>query len=299
MNVFTTPVVVVDTVFLRVYAKGAVSLYYYKDENLKNHFYVDKNGSEPEELIRRRSLTEQGQLATVEKYKGQLAFLLSDCPKSAKAAERTPFQLSKLQKLVLDYNACGSGVADPSGNYAKQIEKVKWVLGVVGGFTSTKVKFSGFPPSINDLRFEPARSLVVGPSLEIVLPRRRRQYSFYNELIYKPYQTIAPNPRLSLPSRFSLDVAYVKIMTTFRWRYASGRVRPFANVGIGNSFAIRAKTNVIQETRSYEQSLVGGAGVTFRRLGAELRYEAGNGTSPYSTLKSPTRSVYLLVGYQF
>lgn len=287
------PLIVRDTLFLQASVVGKVSLYYYVDEGLKEHFYVQKEGIALDELIFKRMLNEQNQVVSSERYKGQLSFYLSDCPDAKKALEKVSFKLSQLQKLIADYNACIGSTAT-SGQYAKKLEKLAFRFGLLAGYSSTVIRFRG--NNLENIRFNPSQSPLLGVKLNIQLPRNRRQWSIYNELLYRPYR-VSDHNQLAKEKYF--DLSYLKLVTMARWQYPIGLVRPFVNIGIANSFALASESNCLKDLRTYEQSLNGGIGATIKKISVEARLERGNGVSAYSNLSSPTLTCYMLLGYQF
>lgn len=289
------PLVVKDTVFLQASATGKVSLYYYVDESMKEHFYVQKEGSALDELILKRMLNEQNQLIVLERYKGQLSFYLSDCSEAQKAATRVTLQQSKLQKLITDYNVCVGGKgAGTSGNYSRKLEKLAIKPGLIVGYARTALSFRG--SYLENIDFSSSKNPVLGASLNIGLLRSLRQWSLHNELLYRPYKLSGIE---KIVEEIVFDLSYLKLVTMIRWKYPFGLVRPFVNLGMANSFALVAKSNALEDLRTYEFSLNGGLGAAIKKMSVEVRFERGNGISPFINLQSPTQTIYFILGYQF
>ena len=55
----------------------------------------------------------------------------------------------------------------------------------------------------------------------------------------------------------------------------------------------------INETRSFETGLLLGIGGGYQKFSLEVRYEIGNGMSPYLDLSSKVKRIYALLAYRF
>jgi len=323
MTVGAAPVIVADTVFLRILAKGRANLLYLKDEMGKEHFYIRKGAAQPQELILSRSLVEvngKTVLRKTEVYKGLLAVYLADCPESKQKAEQTAFGMTSLKRLVSGYNNC---FADSAVGYTAVTEKIITKIGVVGGLTINQLKFSGYETGREILMESDFRNTnyTIGLAMQTVLPRLHKRWSLYNELAWKPYQVEGEYVPFASGDNFTrqkvrFELGYIGLNTMVRYELSTRKVRPFINAGVANNISLinnnslqyheryytlerKGERKALMTVRKYEQAFLIGAGVSMDRFAAEVRYERGNGMSAYTSLKSSKRVVSFLLGYNF
>ena len=116
---------------------------------------------------------------------------------------------------------------------------------------------------------------------------------------------------------FFFDLVYLKFNTLIRLQSPNyNNFRPFINIGLSNSFAIKSTNNrkidnfiystrtlvqgdAIERYRKWQQSLVFGTGLNYKRISLEYRFDLGNGMSDYADLKSILISHFILFGYKF
>jgi hypothetical protein len=110
-----------DSVFLQLLVKGTMLLYYLKDGDDQNHFFIQKEGEEMEELINYRYLLKKKEGAKTHDdimepkyYLDQLARIMSDCELINKDFEsgkhkRLPWKREDMQDLVYRYNGLTGG----------------------------------------------------------------------------------------------------------------------------------------------------------------------------------------------
>jgi hypothetical protein len=314
------------TLFLSVIVKAKTSLYFFKDVDDREHYYVQKQGSPMLELLLKKSYkgsyensaTSNNYVVTVELFKGQLIVLFADCIQVKNDINISEYNTRSLKKLILKYNEC----IGESPAYIVKPEKMKVRIGIVAGPFWGTLKFSGAATvDVNGAEFNPYFSGTAGVALHLILPRQRAQWDIINELVYEPYRTsgtkfMQQNSLLYYNYSFTFDLAYVKLNTMLRYLYPKWNVRPFGNIGMTNAIAIKTtntktverhyynvvttKTgNAIDEFRTYELGFFGGAGVQWKHLGAEVRYEWSNGMSGYAELISNVSTLYLLLSYTF
>ena len=101
-----------------------------------------------------------------------------------------------------------------------------------------------------------------------------------------------------------------------RYKYPIGGVFVFLNGGISTGFTINETNykkvestffdiqtveegNAIDGTRKLEIGYILGIGIKYKRFSFETRYDAKNGMSEYTDLKSTTKRYYFLLGYRF
>lgn len=325
---FGKPRSVKDTLlFLSVIVKGKTSLFFIKDRNDREHFYIEKENQPTEELILKKNMKTSDEgftnsskiyLVTTEIFKGQLILFFSDCLALKEEINGSEYKTASLRSLVVHYNEC-----HPGGivQFVKKPEKIRVKFGLLAGMRLSQLKFSGSYPDLPSINFPSCYSFTGGVSLYLIMPRERAQYILLNELVYESYSTQGGITQFGFPSvtinnAYSFNIASIKLNTLFRYQYPNWKIHPFANIGMSNGYSIKTtntKTSdihylfdststtspALDSFRKYEVGILVGAGASFLGLGAEFRVEWTNGMSTVYALNSTVRSYYLLVSYTF
>ena len=316
--------------FLLALVKGKASLYYFKDRNNREHYYITKDNSNPEELVIKKSYrstsevhTESyGSVVTVEIFKGQLSLLLNDCSDLKKLINGTDYSYNSLRSLVIRYNQCQS----PGTEYVKKEEKIKTKFGLLAGPTLTKVTFKNGYDDLTGVKMKDCYSFLAGIEFDLVFPRERAQWSLINELIYKPYSNSGSSTKTASAGwdgmrydyTFSFKMEYLKLYTLLRYVYPKWKVKPYADFGMSNGYAIKANNSktivetfytiyskktttepAIDTPRLYEFGYVLGIGVAWWKMSGEFRYEWAQGTSPYIELSGAEKTITFVVSFMF
>jgi hypothetical protein len=95
------------TIALKLLVKGKISLYYFKDVNSKDHFFVEKLNEPLEELIKHDYMGEyKGNSVVVkeDKFNNQLAELCQDCSLFNGVNFNYQYTQSSLKPAILEYN---------------------------------------------------------------------------------------------------------------------------------------------------------------------------------------------------
>jgi hypothetical protein len=322
MNIGDAPVIVTDTVFLRVLVRDKLSLLFMEDENSKKHFYLQIENTRPEELIvQKRLMLVNGKrvVSSTDAYKELLNNHFQDCPEAARRISTTQLQTAMLTKLFTKYNTCFANAAEPQ--YVAKSEKVIYKTGAVAGLSPTGLEVDKEDATYSLSNSGLANSYTIGLSLNAILPRANGRWSVYNELAWKYYSMTGENesrPGLGQyrHKKFDVKMGYIGLNTMLRYQFPLATLQPFITIGIANNFNVvdnsivetynssfsSEKTTTgafMAPTRKYEQALLAGVGVAFNKFNVSGRYEYGNGMSAISSI-STIRSTYnILLGYSF
>ena len=108
---------------------------------------------------------------------------------------------------------------------------------------------------------------------------------------------------------------YFKMNNLIRYRKSQGSFAWFVNGGISNGISL-IKDNykewdihfysanetftgfAVDYVKKHELGVLAGAGLMYKNIGLELRYERGNGVSRHFELKSGTNRCYLLLSFK-
>lgn len=294
-----------DTVFLLSIVKGVYNLYVFTDKHDQSHYVYDMAGQPARELRLIKSMASDNASAIVTSnlYQQELAFLFNDCPAVAQKARRVRYTENELRNLFVAYNQC----KDPSEKIvakAKEKSGIRW--GLMLGVGNNSYHFSG-EHFLASGAYKSSTSPLPGLFLNVPLSRNRQQYWFGLEAFYKKVDASGTfetwNIIRSYQEQVNLKFSYAQLNLVFRYVYPAGTLRPFANFGGGYAFMLSEGSNerypidrkqdakvAIDGPRKYEVSIMGGAGLQYKRLQLEARYTTSNGFSPYVSLGTGIRS---------
>lgn len=310
----------VDTTFLQTLVRGGKSLYFYKNPEGRDNFYI-KQETGLELLVYKRYLKQQdGKLVSVENrnYLGQLALYLNDCETINSKLENTSYELTSLIKLFQYYYNCS-----PSDiSFHRKTDRIRSESGLLTGVSLTSLQLlSDEFPYLVYADYNPSVNLSAGFFLDLILPRDQGKWSIYNELLLTTYKVSGSYEEFVTENDYTITTteigySYLNINNLVRFKYPVGQCYLFLNGGISNGFAVSESNYkkeeskfyttskvdeglAINDTRKFEQGYVFGTGFRYDRFSFEIRYEMRNGMSKYVTLNSSTKRYYLQLSYRF
>ncbi|MEZ4917879.1 MAG: outer membrane beta-barrel protein [Saprospiraceae bacterium] len=309
-----------DTIFLQALVQGTKSLLYYNTPYGNNNFYIKQNGSF-DLLIYKKYIKKEGGkrlIAENNRYIGQLLYYLQDCAALRSKIQNAPYDPKKLVELFNQYYWC----VGQKYSYRKEKEKKSLEWGLTLGGTITSLTFSGDGfPSLSGTDFSKSVNFTKGVFLNLPIARTQNKVSLQNELVFTKFEvsgiyTDFRNPDYYFIDTMHLGYSHMKLNTLFRYTVPAGKMHVFFQAGISNGLGVtisnykktfskfysteRTETSrAIMLTRLYEQGLVFGAGLKYKKLALEVRNERGNGMSAYTGLKSKTNRLSCLLSYWF
>ncbi|MCK4664318.1 MAG: hypothetical protein KAT68_15725 [Bacteroidales bacterium] len=310
-----------DTIFLQTMIQGVKSLYYYKNSNGKENFYIKQN-MEYDLLVYKKYLKKQkGKNVITEnkKYTGQLMLYLHDCPSIQSKLRNTEYNQKSMENLFLFYYDYTQSKIE----FQKKTEKISTEIGVLTGVSLTSLEFRSkyYYTYLVNADYSQSVNFSTGLFFNVILLRNQGKWSICNELIFTSYKVEGRYNYFENENNYSIintefEYSYLKMNNMGRFKYPIGSLFVYLNAGISNGFAI-SETNyekieskvysiekigegkVMDDTRKYEQGYILGLGTKFKKYSFEIRYEKGNGMSEYTCLNSLTVRYYFLFGYRF
>jgi len=310
----------VDTAFLQTLFDGDKSLYYYKNLEGRENFYISKENGFELLLYKRYFIQQEGRRAVTENrtYLGQLSSYLKDCESIDTKIRNTTYSKKSLTELFQHYYKCSS----TNITFQRAVERIRTEVGLVAGISYTSLKFrSDDFDYLVGADYDPSLNFTAGISLDFTLPRNHGKWSIYNEVLFTTYEAKGSYLRYVSENNYSVTTteigySYLKVNNMIRFKYPVRHFSLFLNGGISSGFSLR-ETNfrsvytkfhttertvddvALSDTRKYEQGFIVGAGSKYRRYSFEIRYERGNGMSEYTALVSSTKRYSFLLGYRF
>jgi hypothetical protein len=259
-----------DTVFLTILVDGNLSLYYLKDSDVKEHFFIRKNDGEFTELIYRRYLVLNADPGNKDKtsivennlYKGMLIYFTTEFPGLVDRINSARYNSSDLTKIVDDYNKKSGCVSD----YC-HINKFrnKWIksLHVITGMTYSYYNYSKeISNEEGTLVYSDPNPhfywIAAGLGLNLMPPRKLQRFSIYNEILYHAdrytydYQ-IEERPHLDHFYHEDFNAHYLKLSILPRYQPKFNKIRPYINAGISLSIPVSGYYEGYKETHFWDQ----------------------------------------------
>ena len=301
--------------FAQLLVSGKKSLYTYTDTVFnKKHFLIEYPENKLTDLVYKRYYLDNGKTIVMynTEYIKQLGKFYSDCPSLIKEINDAQFTAPSLMQLAKAYNQCNQ--SDTGNRYEFKPEKTKAFFGVDLGADKTTLHAAG---AFHDgMKFNSSYNFNAGLFLNIVLPFTRNQWSIYNELMFAQYkmQSSTYQPFSFETAHADVQMSYVKLVTGISYQYPYHQVKPFINAGMVNGIAVSATateylhdagttdpntTQPLTGVKRYEQSYFVGAGITYKKYGAELRYEHGDGFAGSGCVSTSTSYILFLLKYSF
>lgn len=309
------PVFVRDTVFLQSLFRGQKNLLYLKDQDGKEHFYIDDDGFKPlvykrfirvfesmEGLIRK--FTEENK-----DYQKQLFFYLTGCPAIQRKIEASSYQASSLTRLFSDYHAC---IAKPV-KYRNSRKYLELQTGVLAGTTLSSLHFSG-DPNVFDYLIEPgytaSTTIAFGFFADLKLLRLER-VKLVNEFLLSSFDIRGDGvtrKRDMVTSRFSYQ--FLKIHNLVQFNILSNGAL-HVQAGVSSAAVLKQDYSIhivnftgspsdrAFKSRKVEFGAIGGLGTDFKSITAEVRYEMSTGLSAFPGVTATAKRGSIILKYRF
>ena len=261
----TAPGAAPQPYFLEVLADGPAALYFLRDGQQHEFYYVASPQLPLAELkhavVR---VVRDGRTYTEEQnpYRATLSSALAGCAPAQTLLPNLPFQESALRRVVALYNACQGQVA-PAVRPGQAAARV--TLGLVAGAALQQLYYSGIPYGPQSTTSVAHTGYAVGPTATFHLNRQSRKLSASVGLLYEPnkYDLLAHSDyvgqRGAELTRTHFDLAYLRLPLLFRYTYPRGRFAPLAEAGFTVAYAVK-------RDNTYNEVYAGGQAAPPREL---------------------------------
>lgn len=310
----------IDTVFLLTLVEGPKSLYYLKNTQSIENYYI-KTGDGFELLIYKAYFKDiDFNTVKVEnkKFTGQLLLYFNDRPDANELVKNVAYKSKSLLAVFKKYYAAKKDVQP----YFYIAEKSATYFGLVAGSTLTQIEFSSVDfPSLEKMDFPTNTNFTFGAYIDLALPRNLARWSIKTDLLFTSYSykgeyLVKVNDDSYTKTSAYFNFSYMKISPMLRYKHKLNNIYLFANVGLSAGLAQTASayrtietkfydyhdvktSNYFDPPRKFEQGALMGAGVVYNNLSIETRFELGNGFSNQMGTSSNTTTFFFFLGYQF
>ena len=295
------------------------------------YLYIQKNDAAPQLLIYRKvSLLRDGVPFEAEDntFISQLADLFEGCTKALNKTANTNYSTGRIIDIFNLYNQeCGGRSAQYSNEH-----RMSGKMGIllIGGISLNRPVFTGSngftgSPLISSNPMKANPSFSGGLRMHYLLPRVHQHMAFLLDLLYNSYTaTVTENKSFTsndLYTKKTLTIHPALIKTALMAKYyltkGKGPVRPFLQAGFAGGLTISHKESVVQDDYYSGQSHIttanpydgivykktqlgftGGAGIEYKRLSADYRYERVTGTASTLSMGSQVTTHSLLLGFR-
>lgn len=253
------------TVFLQLIVSGKMSLWEYRQQSGTNYYFVSVEQGKSDQLrLETWVSTTQGmtRFEQREVYKNQLTYLMSDCQTVQRSIARTEYNENSLRKLIFSYNNCGKDTAasrEPGGRGSS----VQFFP--IAGYMTSRVKFGGSDDMEVSQQWPASGSLVAGAGALILLPRNRQQFSFVTDLVWQRFHSESTTTGINYFTTETghIDYSMLQLDILFRYRYPSGKIRPFLEGGMANAAVLSMNcyetSKDLTDGTSTNEALLGGS----------------------------------------
>lgn len=240
------------TAFLEVVVKGRVTLYRIGDD-----FLVQKEGGEFRQLINEKRVeTKEITVNESRRYVRQsnehiivLNQLLFDCVETREAVASAKLNRRALTKLITRYNEC-MGASDATLAGSKPGFRARTALVAGYGISGLDFNYRAEQEHLSGT-FEPAKSPIMGVSIEFLAPRISERFSFYLAAVYLSprYKGFTEIRRAGVTDNHfvTIELPQVKIPVGIRYTFPTRSVTPYVNGGLSMSLHMNESSEWTKE----------------------------------------------------
>lgn len=297
-----------QNLFMRCIRKGSISFYKINIADV-DLYYISKNNETPTELVYRKFLNDNNHISLRSTYIYQLGEYLTKCKDiNQQQLNSVNYTQSDLLKLI---DKC----TELNQTFVEKSFKIPHSVGVLTGISYSKTKYYG--DATEFASFNNKLSPYVGIFADIMIDRRVKRFSLYNELAYKTINSSDDKSKyqtslFTTQQTYHVNLGYLKLYNLLRYYFPFNNHHSFINGGLSTALLLNSKQTkteyntlrneatkelIYPEQRKYEQGLAIGAGISFKKLKIEGRMEISNGNSPYLTRKNSFSSFFAIISY--
>ena len=253
LSVKPTPTTPAQPYFLEILADGSASLYFLRDAQQHDSYYVASSRLSLTQLEHSTvQVMREGRTYNEEQtpYRNTLVVALASCPQVQVMLPRLPFQESALLKVVNLFNACQGSQVAPLSKVAASESQVVW--GVMAGVAQHSMSYTGYPYDVATI-VSRHTGYAVGPTLRVSSSRLSQKLSLVAALLYEPekYEIVADNRYAGgvtgTSSRLRFDLAYLRLPVMMRYSLPQGKVKPLVEAGFTLAYGLK-KDNTIEQS---------------------------------------------------
>lgn len=302
-----TPILKEETLFLKVLIEGESSLYFTMKDNNNRFFYKMKEG-EIEQLIYKRFVTFNREIAENNGYKQQLATDFVCSTMQIESFNKLEYKQAKLINLFEKYNVCVNSEAIV---YENKDFKYGFNLSVRPGVTFGSVYISA--PGNEKLNFESKTGFRIGLEAEYILPFNSGKWSLFMEPSYKSFKSETEKainqgfPTMQNTTLITVDYKSIELPIGGRYyMFLNKESAFFINAAVIIDLSTLDSSISSSNENSYnldfhtDATFAYGVGFKFKNTySIEARYQSPRNLIDYVNVTAPYKSFSLIAGYNF
>jgi hypothetical protein len=274
-----------ETLFLKVLVEGKATLYQYEDNNLTKYFYSTGSHTTAEQLLYREYSVAQV-IYENSAFRQQLYNLMKDKTQDANEFKNVKYRASDLISLFLDYNK-GSGQETVNLAEKQDQGKVNFKITPGAGLAFLSVTHAaGGAGNATEYKADAAPVYRIGVEVEYVMPFNRNKWSIFADPNVQFYSHSGTDKvtyfSYTVTNTFETEYNFIELPVGFRhYMFLNNKSKIFIDATFSLALNLGSpyiKYNTADPLPISKSSNIGlGAGFSYQRYSAELRYGFGRG----------------------
>ena len=295
--------------FLKLLVEGKVSLYSLEDGNITRYFY-GKDDSEITQLIYKKYLTPNNNIAINDGYRQQLWNDLSCSAFSVRKVERLEYKKRELINYFKDYNEC---LEQEYVVYDETHQRDLFNLSFRPGINYSSLSIENLALNSRDTEFDNEIGLRFGVEAEFLMPFNKNKWAIIIEPTYQYYRSEKSQEKDNVNGGTlisKVDYRSIELPIGVRhYLYLNDSSKLFLNLSyvidlnLGSELDFYRMDNTLHSNLDVKSrgNIAMGIGYKFKdTYGVELRYHTSREIlGNYSHWNSEYRTVSFILGYSF
>jgi hypothetical protein len=293
--------------FLKILVEGKASLYSLQDGNTIRYFY-NKDNSEVTQLIFKKYLTPEKDIATNDGYKQQLWNDLKCSAFTRKKVAEVGYKKREMISFFEDYNECHE---QDYITYEEKLNRYLFNLSIRPGMNYSSFSIQNSSSSYKDTDFDKKLGFRLGLEAEFIMPFNKNKWAIIIEPTYQYFKSEQSKETRSVSGGIlisRIDYKSVELPIGVRhYFYLNDKSKLFLNLSYVTDFASNSTLEFYRQDNSLHSSLdvktrgniAAGVGFKFKdTFGIELRYNTRREIlGDYAYWSSDYKTVSMILGY--
>lgn len=289
-----------ETLFLKVLVEGKANLYQYEDHNLVRYFISTGTHDTAEQLVFKEYIAKHNEISTNSYFRQQLFTTLQSDKLSAKDFENLDYKKDPLMFIFLKYNENNGTLVT---HFEKQQNQGSVNFKVIAGVNYASLDFrdsnSGYQIEAN---FDSKAALRIGLEVEYIMPFNQNKWSLFVNPNYQSFSATTTG-KFNYKTTASVDYKFLEIPFGLRHHmYLNKKNKIFIGAGYALTLPFNSSLSYgpgAPYEISRSSGLFAGAGFSYDRYSAEVRYNFLHGIMEYVNFEAKYHSIALNLGFRF
>ncbi len=238
-------------VFLEYLVNGVANLYYYRDENTNEHYYIEKDNNIKELKVEKREVRVDGktQVKTINSYVGVLKAMLNVWDMGDEI-DKAKLEHESLINIAKDYHhyACTDG--SECVVYEKKKPLVAMRIGPVVGADLSMINMKS--QDVEGYDFDPSTNFMIGANLNFFMPRLNEKIFLQLQAVYTRYYFFSAYQASHKATDVHFKSNALQIGAAVKYEYPKGRWRPTFAAGAASIYLPDVSIKKVTDDYSYD-----------------------------------------------